>query len=166
VRSRDRLVGSDDSILGRVSTDRLDGVSELANEKITGLERKPDGLFLDGFHRHKSHGGSGRRFPDCLGIGSVILIPFYEGLHVDRCDKSGFMSECAIFPEPSCALASIAVWSQGFDGAISSNDSKDALWARVFMGAPQRQRHSAAARFHGGDQRDATYPLAVLRGRS
>ena len=27
----------------------------------------------------------------------------------------------------------------GFDGASLSNDSKDALWARFFMGAPRRQ---------------------------
>jgi len=30
----------------------------------------------------------------------------------------------------------------GFDGACLSSDSKDALWARFFMGAPQRQRQS------------------------
>jgi len=30
----------------------------------------------------------------------------------------------------------------GLDGAILSSDSKDALWARFFTGAPQRHRQS------------------------
>jgi putative transposase len=30
----------------------------------------------------------------------------------------------------------------GFDGASLSSESKDALWARFFMGAPRRQRRS------------------------
>jgi choline dehydrogenase-like flavoprotein len=30
----------------------------------------------------------------------------------------------------------------GFDGASLSSDSRDALWARFFTGAPQRQRRS------------------------
>ena len=30
----------------------------------------------------------------------------------------------------------------GFDGAPLSSDSKEALWARFFMGAPPRQRRS------------------------
>ena len=30
----------------------------------------------------------------------------------------------------------------GFDGASLSSDSKDALWDKFFMGAPQQQRRS------------------------
>lgn len=29
-----------------------------------------------------------------------------------------------------------------FNGALLSSEAKDALWARFFMGAPQRQRRS------------------------
>ena len=36
---------------------------------------------------------------------------------------------------PSCLVP-------GFDGASLSIDSKDALWARFFTGAPRRQRQS------------------------
>jgi hypothetical protein len=99
-RDMHRPVGGDDPVLGHVSPDRVDGLSALANEKTTGLECKPGGLFLNGFHRHESHGGSGRRFRDRLRIGRVIFISLYEGLHVDRRDQPHLVPETTYLPSP------------------------------------------------------------------
>ena len=38
------------------------------------------------------------------------------------------------------------VWSRTFSGASLSSDSKDALWARFFMGEPQIQRSQESLR--------------------
>ena len=43
---------------------------------------------------------------------------------------------------PGDCLALPRCFVPGFDGAFLSSDSKDALWARFYMGAPQRRRRS------------------------
>jgi hypothetical protein len=40
------------------------------------------------------------------------------------------------------AASLIRCFVPGFAGAFLSSDSKDALWDRFYMGAPQRQRRS------------------------
>jgi hypothetical protein len=45
-------------------------------------------------------------------------------------------ARCILASNPARCLVA------AFDGASLSSDSKDALWARFYMGAPQRQRRS------------------------
>jgi len=47
-----------------------------------------------------------------------------------------------VLRRPRCLIPS-------FDGASLSSESKDALWARFFMGAPRRQRQSVDALVRG-----------------
>jgi hypothetical protein len=39
-------------------------------------------------------------------------------------------------------MAFVHCFVPDFDGAFLSSDSKDALWDKFYMGAPQRQRRS------------------------
>lgn len=45
--------------------------------------------------------------------------------------------------DPNEVFAKDGCLIPGFDGAQLSHESKEALWARFFMGSPRRQRRSS-----------------------
>ena len=73
-----------EAVLSKVTTQGIDRLCALPHQQITGTEHDRARLLLLTLHGHETHGRPLRRFADRLGIGSIVLLPLYEWLHIGR----------------------------------------------------------------------------------
>jgi hypothetical protein len=83
-----------------VIADRVDGLSTLWDQQVTGSERKPGCLLFLALHRYNAHVGPASRIADRLGIRCIVLLPLYERLYVSRRDKPDLMPQLGKFACP------------------------------------------------------------------
>jgi hypothetical protein len=74
----------DDPELGKVSADRVDGGSLLADQQMARAMKHQAALLLDRLDRNKPHARSRDRFADRLCIDRVILLSLDIGLRIGR----------------------------------------------------------------------------------
>ena len=95
-----RSLRSDDAELRQVTPQRVDRLCPLAHQKIASTEQHPAGLLPLTLHGHDAHGRSLRCLAYRLRVRRVVLVPFDEGLHIDRRDQFHLVAELLGLPTP------------------------------------------------------------------
>ena len=91
--------------LRQVTSQRIDDLSPLANEKITRPEHDRRTLSLRALGLNEPHRRPLNRFADSLGICSIVLLPLHKRLDVAWRDQPGLVTQARNLPRPVVAAA-------------------------------------------------------------
>ena len=78
----------------------IDHLGPLPHQKIARPMQHQPALLLDRFDLHKTHGRPPHRLADRLGVGRIVLVALYIGLHVLRRHQSHPMTKPRQFTRP------------------------------------------------------------------
>jgi hypothetical protein len=71
-------------MLCEMTAQGVDQLCALTHQKIARAEDYRPRLLLCGLERHEAHRRPRDRFHDPLCVSCVVLLPFHEGLYIDR----------------------------------------------------------------------------------
>lgn len=93
----------DEAELRQMAAQCIDQLCALPNEALMGPEGHCPCLMLGALHGHIVNVREQRRFGDRCSIGRVVLLPFEEGLHLDRRDQSNLVPKVLGISAPEVA---------------------------------------------------------------
>ena len=100
-----RPLGRDPAIFREVSPDRVDELSSLPHQQITGSKYQPRRLLLFALYGHEPHARPLRGFANRLGIDRVVLLSLYERFYVGRRDQPYLVAKLSELASPVMSTA-------------------------------------------------------------
>src|SRR6516225_1119314 len=95
-----RSFGDDQSELGQMTTQSVDNLSALPDQKISGSKNNCRSLGCFAPYLHEAHRRPLRRLADRLRVRCVVLLPLHKGLYIGWWNKQNFVTQAGKLAAP------------------------------------------------------------------